>query len=64
MKETSRFQSDSYFVRGIDNGLERELCESFAFLFGSSGGCSEKSSLLPKSPGSFLGVSGGFRSVC
>lgn len=66
MKETSGFQSHSYFVRGIDKGLERELCEPFAciFLFGCFGGHSESSPLPPNLPAALLGVSGGFRSVC
>lgn len=65
MKETSRFNLHSYFVRGIDNGLEREFCEPFACvsLFGCFGGYSEKSPLPPKAPSSSLGAIGGSRSV-
>lgn len=39
MKAASRFQSHSYFVGGIGNGLERGFCEPFTciLLFGGSG---------------------------
>lgn len=58
MKETSRFQSHSYFVRGIGNGLERELCEPFTCIFLS--GCSGHilrilSPFPPKSPAALWG---------
>lgn len=69
MKEASRFQPHSYFVRGIHSGLERELCEPLTciFLFGCSGYILRIPPNFPPKIENHLqlpGGLGGFRSVC